>query len=104
MHRLQLQALRHDEESAPVPGYKTPGKLRYTWSMDIEHMVGELFDIFDENKDGVISRREFIALAESLLHQKGMSFSSDIFNHFDTNHDNVISREELIDMIIELAL
>jgi guanylate cyclase activator 1 len=72
--------------------------------MNIEQMVGELFDIFDENKDGVISRREFIALAESLLHQKGMSFSSDIFNHFDTNHDNVISREELIDMIVELAL
>ena len=67
-------------------------------------MVAELFDIFDEDKDGVISRREFIALAESLLHQKGMSFSSDIFNHFDTNHDNVISRDELIALVIELAL
>ena len=51
-----------------------------------------------------VHRDEFIALAESLLHQKGMSFSSDIFNHFDTNHDNVISREELVDMIVELAL
>lgn len=67
-------------------------------------MVSELFEIFDENQDGVISRREFIALAESLLHQKGLSFSSDIFNHFDTNHDNAISREELTDMIVELAL
>ena len=72
--------------------------------MDIEQMVSELFEIFDENQDGVISRREFIALAESLLHQKGLSFSSDIFNHFDTNHDNAISREELTDMIVELAL
>jgi len=72
--------------------------------MDTEQMVAELFDIFDENKDGVISRREFIALAESLLHQKGMSFSSDIFNHFDANHDNVITRDELINMIVELAL
>ena len=72
--------------------------------MNIEELVDELFDEFDENKDGVISRREFIALAESLLHQKGLGFSSDLFKHFDANHDNVISREELIDMIIELAL
>jgi len=67
-------------------------------------MVAELFDVFDENKDGVISRREFIALAENLLHQKGVGFSSDIFRKFDSNHDNVISKEELIDMIVELAL
>jgi len=67
-------------------------------------MVAELFDIFDVNKDGVISRGEFIALAESLLHQKGLNFSSDIFKQFDANHDNVISKEELIDLVLELAL
>ena len=72
--------------------------------MDIEQMVTELFDVFDENQDGVISRREFVALIESLLHQKEIGFSSDIFRKFDTNHDNVISREELVDMIVELAL
>lgn len=67
-------------------------------------MVTELFDVFDENKDGVISRREFVALIESLLHHHEIGFSSDIFKKFDTNHDNVISREELIDMVVELAL
>ena len=67
-------------------------------------MVAELFDIFDENKDGVISRREFVALVESLLNQNEIGFSSDIFRKFDTNHDNVISKKELIDMIVELAL
>ena len=72
--------------------------------MNIEQMVSELFDVFDENKDGVISRREFVALVESLLNQTEMGFSSDIFKQFDTNHDNVISKEELVDMIIELAL
>lgn len=72
--------------------------------MNIEQMTAELFDVFDENQDGVISRREFIALAENLLHEKGIGFSSDIFKKFDTNHDNVISKEELIDMIVELAL
>lgn len=67
-------------------------------------MVTELFEVFDENQDGVISRREFIALAENLLHEKRIGFSSNIFKQFDANHDNVISKEELIDMILELAL
>ena len=67
-------------------------------------MAAELFDVFDENKDGVISRREFVALIESLLNHKEIGFSSDIFKQFDANHDNVISKEELIDMIVELAL
>ena len=72
--------------------------------MNTEQMVAELFDIFDVNNDGVISRGEFIALAESLLHQKGMNFSSDIFKQFDANHDNAISRDELINLVLELAL
>lgn len=67
-------------------------------------MVTELFDVFDINNDGVISRGEFISLAQSLLHQQGMNFSSDIFKRFDKDHDNVISREELIDLVLELAL
>ncbi len=72
--------------------------------MEIEDLVAELFDEFDENKDGVISRGEFVRLAESLLYEKGVGFSSDIFKRFDANHDNAISRDELIDMVIELAL
>ena len=67
-------------------------------------MVAELFDVFDVNNDGVISRGEFIPLAETLLHEKGLSFSSDIFKRFDANHDNVISRDELINLVLELAL
>lgn len=72
--------------------------------MNTEQMVAELFDIFDVNKDGVISRGEFVSLAECLLHEKGVNFSSDIFKRFDANHDNVISRDELIALVIELAL
>jgi Ca2+-binding EF-hand superfamily protein len=72
--------------------------------MDIEQMVAELFDVFDVNNDGVISRGEFVALAQSLLYENDLQFSSDIFKRFDTNHDNAISKDELIDMIIELAL
>ena len=72
--------------------------------MKIEDMVNELFDEFDENGDGVISRREFVALIQSLTDERELGFSSNIFKRFDANHDNVISREELIDMIVELAL
>lgn len=67
-------------------------------------MVAELFDVFDANNDGMISRGEFIALAECLLNEKGFHFSSNIFNQFDKDHDNKISRDELIDMIQDLAL
>jgi Ca2+-binding EF-hand superfamily protein len=67
--------------------------------MNIEEMVTELFDVFDVNGDGVISRGEFIA-----LYDKGVRFSSNIFKQFDANHDNVISREELIDLVVDLAL
>ncbi len=73
-------------------------------TMDTEQMVGELFDVFDVNNDGVISRGEFIALAKSLLNQQGMNFSSDIFKQYDANHDNVISRDELIELVLDLAL
>ena len=72
--------------------------------MNTEELVAELFDIFDVNNDGVISKGEFIALAESLLHKQGLNFSSDIFKQFDVNHDNVISKDELIEMVLDLAL
>lgn len=72
--------------------------------MNIEEMVAELFDVFDVNNDGVISRGEFIALARSLLDKDELSLTGDIFKQFDANHDNVISKEEMIDLVIELAL
>jgi len=72
--------------------------------MNTEQMVAELFDVFDVNNDGVISKGEFISLEECLLHKQGLNFSSDIFKRFDANHDNAISREEMIDLVLELAL
>ena len=72
--------------------------------MNTKQMVDELFDIFDVNSDGVISRGEFISLAEALLHEKGLNFSSDIFKQFDANHDNAISKKEMIELVLELAL
>ena len=67
-------------------------------------MVTELFEEFDEDNDGVISRREFVALVECLLHEKRPGLSSTLFKQFDRNHDNAISREELVEMVQELFL
>jgi len=72
--------------------------------MNIEQWVDELFEIFDEDKDGVINRSEFVELIYCLLQDKGIVMCEEIFLRFDTNHDNVISKAELLDMVIELAL
>lgn len=72
--------------------------------MKIEELVAELFDVFDVNNDGVISRTEFIALAKSLLYEQDLQISNEIFKQFDTNHDNQISKDELIALVIELAI
>ena len=72
--------------------------------MNIEELVNELFEEFDENRDGKISRREFIGLAECLLSKDELKLKGDIFRKYDSNHDNAISREELIDLVVELAL
>lgn len=103
-HYTATRAQANGRPKDPGPGEKVLHGLRYTWVMDIEQMAAELFDVFDENRDGVISRREFVALVEALLHEKRVGLSSDIFKKFDSNHDNLISKEELIDMIVELAL
>lgn len=72
--------------------------------MDQRELVEALFEEFDENNDGFISRREFKELIECLLGKHGVETSSKIFDQFDTNHDNAISRDELIDLVIEYAI
>lgn len=72
--------------------------------MQIKEWVDELFEIFDENKDGVISRSEFVELIDCLLQEKGIRMCESIFHKFDKNHSNSINKEELTEMIIDLAL
>lgn len=67
-------------------------------------MVDELFEIYDKNEDGVISRGEFVDLVECLLSEKGVHVSSEIFKQFDTNHDGVISKPELLVLIKDMLL
>jgi guanylate cyclase activator 1 len=72
--------------------------------MELNQWVDELFEVFDENKDGVISRSEFVELIDVLLQDKGIRMCESIFNRFDKNHSNSISKDELKEMVIELAL
>ncbi|MFB1015272.1 MAG: Ca2+-binding EF-hand superfamily protein [Alteromonadaceae bacterium] len=72
--------------------------------MEINQWVDELFEVFDEDKDGVINRSEFVELIDVLLQDKGLRMCETIFNRFDKNHDNSISKDELKEMVIELAL
>jgi Ca2+-binding EF-hand superfamily protein len=72
--------------------------------MELNQWVDELFEVFDVDKDGAISRTEFVELIDVLLQDKGIEMCETIFNRFDKNHDNSISKDELKDMVIELAL
>lgn len=72
--------------------------------MELNQWVDELFEVFDEDKDGVISRSEFVELIDVLLQDKGIRMCETIFHRFDKNHDNSISKNELKEMVIELAL
>lgn len=72
--------------------------------MDRRELVEALFEEFDTNRDGVLSRGEFVDLVKYLLGEHGLGVSSKIFEEFDANHDGVISREELVELVIEYAL
>jgi Ca2+-binding EF-hand superfamily protein len=54
----------------------------------------ELFDFFDKNSDGYISKKELIELVEVLLNEKGLGKSSQVLKEFDFNHDNKIDFDE----------
>ncbi len=54
----------------------------------------ELFDFFDKNSDGVISRSELIELVDVLLSERGLGKSAGIMKEFDANHNGVIEYEE----------
>lgn len=63
------------------------------WIFDMDRLR-ELFDFFDSNSDGYISKKELIDLADVLLNEKGLGKSSQILREFDFNQDNKIDFEE----------
>ena len=63
--------------------------------------IKELFDFFDTNNDGVISKAEFIELVEVLLNERGIGKSSSIMQEFDFNKNGVIDFEEFKALVID---
>lgn len=72
--------------------------------MNRRELAEALFEEFDKNRDGELSRGEFVDLVKYLLGEHGLHTSSKIFDQFDANHDNRISRDELIELLIDYAL
>jgi Ca2+-binding EF-hand superfamily protein len=56
--------------------------------------IKELFDFYDNNSDGVISKREFVELVENLLHERGMGKSTEILKDYDFNENGVMDFDE----------
>lgn len=56
----------------------------------------ELFDFFDRNSDGYISKKELIELVEVLLNEKGLGVGTKILQEFDFNQDNKIDFDEFV--------
>lgn len=72
--------------------------------MNRDELIEALFEEFDTNRDGMISRREFVDLVRYLLGEHGIAVSARIFDKFDTDHDNAISRDELVKLVDEYVL
>lgn len=54
----------------------------------------ELFEFFDKNGDGVISKPELIELVEVLFQERGLGKSNIFLREFDENQNGVIEFDE----------
>ena len=59
----------------------------------------ELFDFFDLNKDGYLSRGEFISVVDVLMGETGMRAGKGYFEALDLNKDNRISYDEFVKIL-----
>jgi Ca2+-binding EF-hand superfamily protein len=78
--------------------------LQGTKTMNRRELVEALFEEFDDNGDGVLSRREFNELIDAMIGTHGAKTHKEIFDRFDRDHDNGISKDELVELVIEYAL
>jgi len=72
--------------------------------MNTEELVKALFEEFDRNGDGTLSRGEFVDLVRYLLGEHGIQTSSRIFERYDANHDNGITPDELVALVEEYVV
>jgi len=61
-----------------------------------------MFDFFDRNSDGVISRSELIEAVDVLLNKKGTGESSGILKDYDADNNGVIDFGEFVRLCDDL--
>ena len=59
-------------------------------------LLKELFDSYDKNCDGYLSRGEFVAFSHEVFRIYRRGGSNSAFKVSDLNHDNKVSFEEFI--------
>ena len=59
----------------------------------------ELYDFYDSNQDGYISRGEFILVVDTLFGERGLSISSRKFDESDLDSNNQISFDEFCNLL-----
>ena len=66
--------------------------------------ISQMFQLFDENKDGIISVPELRAAFSTRSHftDRGDSFLKEVMDEVDKNKDNLISFEEFNDSLTSL--
>jgi Ca2+-binding EF-hand superfamily protein len=59
----------------------------------VDLFINQVFDLFDQNRDGYINQREYIDMFK--IYGLNMIYEPHGFKALDTNKDNKISKEEL---------
>lgn len=68
--------------------------------MEFNHAeLKRLFELYDVNRDGYISKAEFIEFTRDVLQREGMGVSNSIFRKVDLNSDSRVSFEEFVSYV-----
>ncbi len=88
-HKISLQEwLQHYDTLLSDP-------KRYT--EQVRSLMELVFEVFDENGDGVISQAEWAGLLS--VFNVSPIYASDVFTKLDSNQDGSLSREEVLQLI-----
>ena len=74
--------------------YKKPARVPRTWEQ-----VMDLFNSFDKDGDGMLSKEELKAAFRELGSRWGGFRARRALSHADANHDGLISKEEIKDLV-----
>mmetsp|Transcript_25538 Transcript_25538/g.35853 ORF Transcript_25538/g.35853 Transcript_25538/m.35853 type:complete len:309 (-) Transcript_25538:183-1109(-) len=79
--------------------HKTKSVVEFAEKLTDEQIVvvRQIFDVFDEDKDGTLNRSELRNVLKELQVFLSDSEYDKLFNQLDANHDNTVSKTEFVD-------